>query len=151
MSDNKAITKDEIETLIPHSGAMCLLDEVIQWDEKKITCISRSHLDTNNPFCRNHHLSVYALIEYGAQAMAVHGGLLNKRLNNTINEGYLAALRDVQIKKNNISDIESELYIEATQQMASEGNMIYESSITAENEIILSGRATVIAVYHKNE
>ena len=30
------INKAEIRTLIPHSDLMCLLDEVVQWDDRSI-------------------------------------------------------------------------------------------------------------------
>jgi len=32
------IDKAAIRRLIPHAGAMCLLDTVIAWDETSITC-----------------------------------------------------------------------------------------------------------------
>jgi len=100
MSETQRVDRIEIEKLIPHAGAMCLLDEVIQWDDKNISCISRTHLDINNPLREVDYLPIYALIEYGAQAMAIHGGLLAKKSNKKINEGYLAALRNVKIIEN---------------------------------------------------
>ena len=36
-----ALTKAEIAALIPHAGAMCLLDRVVHWDAEKIRCTSR--------------------------------------------------------------------------------------------------------------
>jgi len=146
MISNQFIDKNEIRSLIPHTGVMCLLDEVIQWDEKQIICLSNTHLSTENPLRYENSLPAYALIEYGAQAMAIHGGLLSKASGHNFNEGYLAALRDVQIKRDNISDIKSVLRIEANQQMASEGNMIYSFTVSSDNELLISGRATVITI-----
>ena len=34
-----------IQSLIPHQGAMCLLDSVAGWSEREIDCRSASHLD----------------------------------------------------------------------------------------------------------
>ena len=68
------INKAEIRTLIPHSGSMCLLDEVTQWDDRSIVCATNTHRDPANPLRRNGHLSAVHAFEYGAQAAAVHGG-----------------------------------------------------------------------------
>jgi predicted hotdog family 3-hydroxylacyl-ACP dehydratase len=52
------INKAEIRTLIPHSGLMCLLDEVTQWDDGSITCVTNTHRDSANPLRRGGRLSV---------------------------------------------------------------------------------------------
>jgi len=49
---NMAVNKAEIRTLIPHSGLMCLLDEVVQWDDQSIACVSNTHRDPANPLRR---------------------------------------------------------------------------------------------------
>jgi len=69
------IPKSEIRTLIPHSGLMCLLDEVTQWDDRSIVSITNTHRDPANPLRRQGRLSAVHAFEYGAQAAAVHGGL----------------------------------------------------------------------------
>src|SRR5256885_14417425 len=68
------INKAEIRTLIPHSDLMCLLDEVVQWDDRSIACVSNTHRDPANPLRRQGRLSAVHAFEYGAQAAAVHGG-----------------------------------------------------------------------------
>ena len=47
-----SINKAEIRTLIPHSDLMCLLDEVVQWDDQWIACVSNTHRDPANPLRR---------------------------------------------------------------------------------------------------
>src|SRR4029453_19855 len=73
MANYIAINKAEIRTLIPHSGLMCLLDEVVQWDDQSIACISNTHRDPANPLRRHGRLSAIHAFEYGAQAAAIHG------------------------------------------------------------------------------
>ena len=75
MANYIAINKAEIRTLIPHSGLMCLLDEVVQWDDRSIACVSNTHRDPANPLRRQGRLSAVHAFEYGAQAAAIHGGL----------------------------------------------------------------------------
>ena len=141
MIDHEAICK-----LIPHAGSMCLLDNVVSWNENSITCLSDSHLLADNPLQNENKLSSVMLIEYGAQAMAVHGGLKAKEHGSVLAGGYLAALRNIKLSEKDISEIEGPLRIEAEQLMAQGGSMIYEFSvcIDASGEALASGRATVI-------
>src|SRR5437764_3445228 len=45
MADSLPIHNAEIRTLIPHSGSMCLLDSVTQWDDRSIVCVTNTHRD----------------------------------------------------------------------------------------------------------
>ena len=142
------IEHDELCSLIPHSFDMCLLDRVESWDENNITCYSNSHHLNTNPLRRNETLSSVHLLEYAAQAMAVHGGLHDREQGVQMSEGYLAALRDVQIELCNIEKLDSELCIEASKLLYQGGNMIYSFTVTAGENKLVSGRATVVAVSH---
>ena len=138
------VEREELCSLIPHHGSMCLLDGVRQWDEYNICCISRSHQSENNPLRKDQQLSAVHTMEYGAQAMAVHGGLLAREKGETMKGGYLAALRDVVLNVERIDTVEETLVINATQLMSGSGNLMYEFKITAGEDLIASGRATVI-------
>src|SRR5438094_8372580 len=98
MANYTAISKAEIRTLIPHSGLMCLLDEVVQWDDRSIACVSSTHRDPANPLRRAGRLSAVHAFEYGAQAAAIHGGLRARSAGTTAAPGYLAALRDGRLQ-----------------------------------------------------
>jgi len=74
-----SISKQELCQLIPHDGVMCLLDGVEHWDDEVIHCWSESHLDQGNPLRGPSGLPAMHALEYGAQAMAVHGGLLAQK------------------------------------------------------------------------
>ena len=69
-------TRVEIERLIPHAGGMCLLERVLAFDDSGLHAQSEAHRDPAHPLRRDGRLSALHLCEYGAQAMAVHGGLL---------------------------------------------------------------------------
>lgn len=138
------IEHEELCELIPHAGRMCLLERVIKWSETYIECESSSHALADNPLRRKQCLPAVALIEYGAQAMAVHGGLLARTDGRKISNGYLAALRDVQIVNQDISIISDKLCIEAECLMAQGGNLIYEFRVKSAGIFIVQGRATVV-------
>jgi predicted hotdog family 3-hydroxylacyl-ACP dehydratase len=140
------IDHEEICQLIPHSGNMCLVDKVSSWNKKLIECESTSHLLPGNPLRRNSYLDSVNLIEYGAQAMAIHGGLLAREEGHKLTNGYLAALRDVNICNLDISKINDKLQIVAECLMSQGGNLIYEFRVSAGNVCIVQGRATVVEV-----
>lgn len=139
------ISKSQLCDLIPHAGSMCLLDSVLSWDAQQIRCQSNTHQDADNPLRNEQGLSAVALVEYGAQAMAVHGGLIADQKGEQVKEGYLAALRDIKLTDGLVDHISSTLTIEAEKIMAAEGNMIYQFHVRADDEILASGRATVVA------
>lgn len=145
------INHESLCNLIPHAGSMCLLDSVLAWNEESITCISESHLRSDNPLQNDNSLSAVMLVEYGAQAMAVHGGLKAKEQNEVLHGGYLAALRNVNLTNKDISEISGPLRIEAQQLMAQGGSMIYEFKVCSDSsdEALASGRATVIEIQNE--
>lgn len=129
--------------MIPHAGRMCLLDEVIEWNEATIRCISRSHRDADNPLRADRQLPALCGIEYAAQAMAVHGRLA-AIIGETPSAGYLASLRDVVCRAGRLDDLEDELVIDAERVMGDAQLAVYQFAVSAGGLEILRGRATVV-------
>ena len=141
---NSAAKKAEIRGLIPHSGRMCLLDGVIEWDDRSIVCMSNTHRDPANPLRREGRLSAVHAFEYGAQAVAVHGGLRARAAGATAPPGYLAALRDARLYAVRIDNIDAPLRICAKRLFGDEVNSVYECRVAAENVPVADGRVTII-------
>ena len=144
MTEEGSINKAEIRTLIPHSGTMCLLDEVTQWDDRSITCITNTHRDPANPLRRDERLSAVHAFEYGAQAAAVHGGLRARSVGKIAPPGYLAALRDARLHVAFLDDIRSPLQICANRLFGDSANTVYECRVLADNALLANGRVTII-------
>lgn len=72
-----SLTQNEIRSLLPHAGAMCLLESVLAWDMNSISCSSLSHCVPNNPLRAASGLASANGIEYAAQAMALHAALVS--------------------------------------------------------------------------
>ncbi len=144
MTEEGSINKAEIRTLIPHSGTMCLLDEVTQWDDRSITCITNTHRDSANPLRRDERLSAVHAFEYGAQAAAVHGGLRARSVGKIAPSGYLAALRDARLHVAFLDDIRSPLQICANRLFGDGANTVYECRVLANNALLANARVTII-------
>lgn len=132
-----------IAAKIPHSGSMCLLDGVLQWDATTIACVARSHSDAKNPLRASGILPVLCGIEYAAQAMAIHG-TLSGLVGDKPRAGYLAGLRDVKWEVERLDDIGEELNIAAEQVMGDASLAVYQFKVSAGARQLLSGRATVV-------
>lgn len=138
------VKRQQICEMIPHSGDMCLLDEVISWDEQSIVCNSNTHKNINNPLRKNGKLSSIHAMEYGAQAMAVHGCLLAQAKGERLKPGYLAALKDVKLHLTHLDHLCEPLIVKAEQLIAGGGNLMYTFEVTAGQQAVASARATVV-------
>lgn len=135
--------KADIARLIPHAGAMCLLDGVVRWDPARIRCISRTHRDIENPLRAGGQLPAVCGIEYAAQAMAVHGGLAGT-IGSRPKSGYLVSLRDVIFRQSRLDNLEGDLVVDAEQLMGDQNRVIYQFALRVGTVEVLSGRATVV-------
>jgi predicted hotdog family 3-hydroxylacyl-ACP dehydratase len=104
------LNHDQIRRLIPHGGAMCLLERVLDWDADAITCAARSHGEIGNPLCHDGRIGAVCGIEYGLQAMAVHGALT---ANARQPVGYLVRLGDVMLPVDFLDELGAELVVRA--------------------------------------
>ena len=138
------INKAEIRTLIPHSDVMCLLDEVVQWDDRSIACLSNTHRDAANPLRRQGRLSAVHAFEYGAQAAAIHGGLCARALGAVAPAGYLAALREGHVHVTRLDCIHLPLRISATRLYGEGANTAYEFVLSAATCVVAEGRVTIV-------
>ena len=130
--------------LIPHAGSMCLLEQVVSWDQQGVVCSTQSHRSLENPLRSNEQLNAIHAVEYGAQAVAVHGGLLAHEKDEAIKPGYLAALRQIQLHCSRLDNIQSMLVVEATQLLSDAGNLMYSFTVTADDQPVANGRVTIV-------
>ncbi len=124
---------------------MCLLDEVLAWDRESVVCLSRSHRREDHPLRDGEQLAAIHAIEYGAQAMAVHGGLMARETGESIRPGFLVSLRNVELQVERLDLIEPPLTVSARQLLADGGNLLYQFEIHAHQSLIARGQAAVMA------
>lgn len=133
-----------ILSLVPHQGAMCLLDRVESWSATSIDCRASSHLSPDNPLRHAGRLAGLCGIEYGLQAAAVHGGLLAGD-GAPAPAGWLAAIRTSAWQSPYLDDPAfGELIVEADLLLRDPGGLIYEFAVrSAQGIILVSGRGTI--------
>ncbi len=128
---------------IPHGGAMCLLDQVVQWDDETIECVATSHRDRHNPLRMNDRLDAVCGIEYAAQAMAVHGAVL-AAASGRPRAGFLASLRNVETHLARLDTLDTPLVVTAERISGDVNTVLYRFAVRCLTQTLLEGRATVI-------
>ncbi len=132
-----------IAARIPHQGAMCLLDRVIDWNPESIRCTSRSHRQPAHPLAVGGRLGIAAGIEYAAQAMAVHGGL-GAAAGSPPRQGYLVSVHGVDFHVLRLDDRAGYLLIEAERLSGDANQVLYAFRVSADGRLLISGRAAVV-------
>lgn len=143
------LTRAQIMALMPHAGAMCLLDGVVDWDADHILCRSeRFHCDHAHPLRHNGRLAGVTLAEYGAQAAAAHAGLFAQQAGQgqaRQTGGFLAGLRDVQLPVESVDCINTALDIHAWREVGGPQGMIYRFEVASAGVVRATGRLTIAA------
>ncbi len=137
------LTRPEIARLVPHAGAMCLLDSVARWDREGIHAFALSHRDPANPLRRDGALPAVCGLEYALQAMALHGALLADG-GRPQPAGLLSALRGVALAAERLDEVLGPLLVTATALAAESRGFIYRFAVEGGGRRLLSGQATVI-------
>ena len=144
MKTAQTLTRSQIVGLIPHSGAMCLLGRLEQWDMQRIVCCADNHRDLAHPLRSRSGLMAPNTIEYAAQAMALHGALLGIEAGLPVSPGYLASVRAVQLHRLRLDDLAGELQIEATRQAGDARQILYAFTVSHAGSPVAEGRAAVV-------
>jgi len=140
---------------------MCLLERVLDYNERAIRCETLSHLNPANPLRRNGHLSGICGIEYAAQAMALHRALnrsddVDPRVRasgtdtvrasapETNRHGYLVSVRETRCDTRYLDTIDTALDVRAEYVFGDASRMVYTFVVATGETQLVSGRAAVM-------
>jgi predicted hotdog family 3-hydroxylacyl-ACP dehydratase len=137
-------TPDDIQSLLPHAGNMCLLERIVSWNERGMTLATSTHSLPGNPLRSHGRLRAIHLCEYGAQAMAVHGGLFARARGETPMQGLLVSLRDVVLVPGTIEALDGELIVEVERLQGGTLGIQYTFRVSHRDAELARGRAAVI-------
>jgi predicted hotdog family 3-hydroxylacyl-ACP dehydratase len=81
----------DIRSLVPHSGAMCLLDALLAADAETLS--ARVTIRPESMFCSGGAVGAWVGVEYMAQAVAAHAGYLAQQRGEPVSVGFLLGSR----------------------------------------------------------
>lgn len=122
---------------------MCLLERVDAWDATRIRCSAANHRAPDNPLRAHGRLGAACGIEYAAQAMAAHGALLAAS-DAPPRAGYLASVREVDLRVARLDVVAGDLAVEAERISGDDNTILYRFSVAAATGPLVSGRAIVM-------
>jgi predicted hotdog family 3-hydroxylacyl-ACP dehydratase len=129
---------------IPHQGRMCLLDQVLSWDAHRIECASTTHHAIDHPLRAYDRLGAACALEYAAQAMAVHGALVQPQSARSGGFGMLASARALQLHVTRLDDVPGDLIIRAQCEQADARGALYSFTVSAAQGLLAQGRASLL-------
>ena len=136
------LTAEQIAQRVPHQGRMCLLDAVMAYDAVHLSARAALQLDSH-PLLWQGQLCSSIVIEYAAQAMAVHGSLQHNTEQGA-QQGLLAAVREVHLYRPYLAHGLS-LDIQIEQLFADTNGLLYRFQVGyVEGDLIATGRAMVV-------
>jgi len=133
-----------IEALIPHRGAMCLLDHLLDWSPTRIHCRAIGHAAPDHPLRTARGLLACHAIEYAAQAAALHGGLLAREAGAVAAPGFLASARGVQLHRLRLDDLAGPLDVVAERMAGDERQLLYSFTLGHAGITVAQGRLAVV-------
>jgi len=128
-----------IADLIPHHGDMCLLDRIVACDRDHIVCRATGHRSGAHPLRADGVLPAVCGIEYGAQAIALHGALHGGGRR----AGLLAGVRDVTLAVERLDDVADDLVVSAHRLIGDGRAVLYAFALHASGRELVRGRVAV--------
>ena len=122
---------------------MRLIDRVVSYDRERIVCESDSHRAADHPLMQDGELQIVCGLEYGAQAMAVHGALLATHPARSAH-GYLVAASDLRWSIERLDLCAAPLQIEAICELRSDRQVAYRFEVRTGGATVLTGQASVV-------
>jgi predicted hotdog family 3-hydroxylacyl-ACP dehydratase len=139
------MTPEDLGVLLPHRGKALMLERVVRRDESLIVTRTTTHRAADHPLRHDGRLASVSLIEYGAQAMALHGALLDRDAGREPQSALLVLVRDFVATRDYIDDLDGELEISASVLLASRTSWQYAFEASHDGRLIASGRVTAMA------
>lgn len=136
-----------IASLLPHTGAMVMLESIDHFDDTRIVCTTTRHRAADNPMLGGGgiggRLRALCGIEFAAQAMALHGAL-RRSPPSALRHGRVAAVRDVVVHCRYLDAVEGPLGVECRLEAAAGSAYAYLFTLNGGGEVLLRGTATVM-------
>ena len=134
------LTRAQIQSRVPHAGAMCLLDSVQRWDATTIICQAAAPTP-DHPLARAQRVSAVVAVEYAAQAAAVHGSLLDD--TDSPRAGMLSKLTEVELSAAGLDAASGPLTIRAELLSRVAAGCMYTFEVSDPRACVARGRLLV--------
>ncbi len=137
------LSPSDIADFLPHGRGMSLIEKVTHCEEEGISCIGMSHLDPLNPMFHQGSFQSITLVEYAAQSIAIHAGLLNRQLAAS-RPAFIGGFKNIEIPIAKLPNRKTKIDVKAVAEFLSPGGAIYSFTVLSDDEVVISGRLTLV-------
>lgn len=134
----------DIAALLPHAAPMILIDSLLESTENVLLCSANSHLKADNPLRIDGVLSVFAGVEYAAQAMAIHGRLSREATSSPPVRGFVAVASKLEAHVQQLDAIASPLHIRTERVASNHDSSLYTFTLHAGQQLLLEGQLMAV-------
>jgi predicted hotdog family 3-hydroxylacyl-ACP dehydratase len=137
MSDPGAVTPfPPVGALLPHSGRMLLLDEVVSAAPDRVAC--RVTIREGSTFAEGGRVPGVVALEYMAQAVGVYAGLRARGAGEPVRIGFLLGTRRLTLPPEDFR-AGDELLVEARHEFGDEQIGAFECTVTLRGVTVAEG------------
>lgn len=143
------LDRDWIVAHLPHTGRMCLLEEVLDCNEHTIIVAATTHLAPDNPLRAGGRLGIACAIEYAAQTVALHHPAQRAMRapdghDHAAAGGVLVTVRDVRLLAPRLDDAAWErIVISCHVLQAGALALAYRFEVHGGDRLLAEGRLTI--------
>jgi predicted hotdog family 3-hydroxylacyl-ACP dehydratase len=134
---------EEIAALIPHRGSMCLLDHLVSWDHQAIEAVAVDVHSQDNPLREGDVLQSIVLVEYAAQAAAIHAALTEGSIGGS-SAAYIGAIKSMTLHQPRVDPSDSELHCAACCVLNNANGAIYQLTVSANQKLLMDARVVLV-------
>ena len=133
---------------LPHSGSMCLIDEIIEWDRDSVHCRASSHRQIENPLRIADRLPAICALEYAAQTFALHGLLVADEFNEKPPDGtraFVAFVNELDLHVQYLDGCDDALEISGQVVFRQSGSAVYRFEIHDASQLLVNGQVGLMS------
>jgi predicted hotdog family 3-hydroxylacyl-ACP dehydratase len=133
---------------LPHSGSMCLIDEIVEWDRDSVHCRASSHRQIENPLRIADELPAICALEYAAQAFALHGLLVADEFNEKApdeSRAFVAFVNELDLHIERLDGGDGALEISGQVMFRQSGSAVYRFEIRDASGLLVNGQVGLMS------
>jgi predicted hotdog family 3-hydroxylacyl-ACP dehydratase len=135
----------DISELLPHRGTARLLERLLHFSDAQILVATATHRSPDNPLLHAGRLASVHLVEYGAQAMALHGALRTIESGGSPRSALLVSVRDFRCSLDYVDQLTFDLEVSARELLSNAASWQYTFEVSHAGVTIASGRVAAMA------
>lgn len=133
------------DSLLPHQAPMVLIHSPLGYNQEQLQCTCLLENAGHHPLAIDGVLSVYAGVEYAAQAMAAHARLTaHADAASAPRKGFVAVASKLNAEVANLNSLGESIVVSVCLLASNKDSSMYSFNIHASQQLLLSGQLMAV-------